>query len=82
MQETMRLAPAGWVTSRRATEDVVLDGLALPAGTVVYLDIFNIHRDPKHWGPDAGAFRPERFDKVGGGRQEWWVVVVVVVVID
>ena len=75
LQETLRLAPPLWVTNRRAEEDFELDGVALPAGTVVYLDIFNIHRDPKHWGPDPLAFRPERFDKVcvlcvgGGGEQ-------------
>lgn len=35
----------------------------MAAGTYVFLPIWNIQRDPLNWGPDADAFRPDRFDE-------------------
>ncbi|OBZ76028.1 hypothetical protein A0H81_03501 [Grifola frondosa] len=33
----------------------------IPAKTKVTYSVFKMHRDPKHWGPDAEAFDPDRF---------------------
>lgn len=54
------------MTSREALQDITLPphGLFLPKGTVVYIDIWGIQRDPDYW-RDPEAFQPERFmDKV------------------
>ncbi|KAG6359545.1 hypothetical protein INS49_013066 [Diaporthe citri] len=36
-------------------------GTALPAGTIVGMNAWVVHRDPEIFGPDADAWRPERW---------------------
>ncbi|KAJ7038031.1 cytochrome P450 monooxygenase [Mycena alexandri] len=40
---------------------LVIAGHAFPAGTVLSVPSFTIHRDPAVWGADVEAFRPERW---------------------
>jgi len=58
VEEFMR-AGAMFVTlfARTATEDVVIDGTTIPAGTSVAVSPVAANRDPAHWGED-----PETFD--------------------
>ncbi|EQC28152.1 hypothetical protein SDRG_14109 [Saprolegnia diclina VS20] len=60
MTEALRLFPPGPGTSRTLEADLVLDGHTIPAGTLVYLPIWEINRSRLNWGDDADAFRPER----------------------
>jgi cytochrome P450 len=54
------------MTTREATQDILLNGLFIPQGSVVYIDIHGIQRSPKYWQQPL-QFMPERFlDKVGG----------------
>lgn len=39
-----------------------LGGLVVEPGTGVMADLWNLHRDPELWGPDADAFVPQRSD--------------------
>lgn len=48
-----RLAPAGGLA--------LPGGRAVPAGTVLSVPSYTIHRDRAVWGADADAFRPERW---------------------
>lgn len=61
VRESLRLSPPGWMTTREALEDILMPGgLFLPRGTVVYIDIRGIQRDPDFW-LEPDAFQPERF---------------------
>lgn len=62
--EAMRLYPPAWTFSRMATEDDVIGGHAVPAGTVVMLPPWVLHRDPACW-PNPEGFDPDRFDAFG-----------------
>lgn len=54
--ESMRLYPPGWVIGRTALSDYEVGGYIVPAGTVVLVSQYVMHRDPRYY-PD-----PERFD--------------------
>ncbi len=60
VQEAMRLFPPAAALVRRATRDVTLDGLAVAAGTAVYVPIYALHRRAALW-PDPDRFDPDRF---------------------
>lgn len=69
VKETLRLYPALSFTTRRAARDTALGGYYVPAGAVVAASVTNLHRDPAVWGPDAGEFRPERWEEGDGGLE-------------
>ena len=58
--ESMRLYPPAFVMFRRATTDAVVRGYRIPAGTIVTLPQFHVHRDDRYFeNPDS--FIPERW---------------------
>lgn len=59
--ESLHLRPPAWLLSREPTRDVVGGGHRLEAGTIVVISPWPLHHDPRSWGPDAAAFRPDRF---------------------
>ena len=60
IEESMRLYPPVWRLSRFAKDQDEIQGYTVPAGSVVVLTPYFIHRDPRYWErPDA--FEPERF---------------------
>jgi len=62
MKETLRLIPAIPITARATKNDVRLsNGVLLPKGVVIGIDIFHTHRKPEVWGPDASKFNPDNF---------------------
>ena len=56
IDEAMRLYPPVWLISRRTVVDDVLDGYDIPAGTLVCISPYTLHRHPTYWK------EPERFD--------------------
>jgi cytochrome P450 len=56
IEESMRLYPPAWATSRNAVEDDAIGGYRIPKGSLVLLSPWVTHRHPGVW--DA----PERFD--------------------
>jgi cytochrome P450 len=66
VDEALRLFPPAWALSRRAQRDDVIGGRAVPAGTLVIVSPWLLHRRGDSW-PDPLAFRPERFI-AGAGR--------------
>lgn len=61
IKESMRLYPAVYAFGREAIEDVEIGGYRIPKGVNVGLFNHVAHRDPRWWGDDADAFKPERW---------------------
>ena len=60
VDESLRLYPPAWVVTRQALADDVVAGVAVPAGTLVIVCTWGLHRDPALWeAPEE--FRPDRF---------------------
>jgi cytochrome P450 len=60
--ETLRLYPPAWVITRSTPVDTVLGNRAIPAGSMVIVCPWLIHRDPQRW-PLPDAFLPQRFER-------------------
>ncbi|XP_058060858.1 cytochrome P450 4C1-like [Anopheles bellator] len=61
LKETMRLYPVGPLIARQCTHDTQISTTIIPKGVTVVLGIFNIQRNPQHWGPTPDKFEPENF---------------------
>ena len=60
--EALRLFPPVVNIPKKFGEDVEVNGYMIQAGTIINLHVPALHRNPKYWGPDPDAFRPDRFD--------------------
>ncbi|XP_011864532.1 PREDICTED: cytochrome P450 4C1-like isoform X1 [Vollenhovia emeryi] len=60
IKEALRLYPSVYFISRVTNEEVQLKSYLIPAGTVVQLNIYGVHRDPNFW-PNPEVFDPDRF---------------------
>ncbi|XP_053202706.1 cytochrome P450 4C1-like [Panonychus citri] len=68
VKEGLRLCPSVPLIGRSATEDMTISGHTVPAGTVIYCFIYQLHRDPEIF-PDPEVFNPDRFlPENSGGR--------------
>lgn len=65
VRECLRLYPPIFYVSRTLQEDDTIEGLRLPAGSVVRIPVLAMLRDESTWGEDAGDFNPDRFAKPG-----------------
>ncbi|KAH8420710.1 hypothetical protein KR222_002482 [Zaprionus bogoriensis] len=62
LNESMRVMAPVPVVSRQTSEDVLLsNGIVIPKGVQIALDIFHLHRNKKVWGSDAETFNPDHF---------------------
>jgi cytochrome P450 len=60
VEETLRLYPPAWLVTRRALDDDLIDGTQVPAGSLIIMSPWLLHRHPDLWS-DPQAFQPERF---------------------
>jgi cytochrome P450 len=60
LTEAMRLYPPVYTMFRESVEPVELAGYELPAGSMVMLPQWGVHRDPR-WYDDPEAFDPDRW---------------------
>ncbi|KAG0181209.1 cytochrome P450-dit2 [Apophysomyces sp. BC1034] len=68
IKENLRTSgPASVLGARKAQEDVVVGGLFVPKGTLLSVDVYNIHHNPEVWN-NPELFDPERFSE--GGEYE------------
>lgn len=62
LEESMRLYPPAWVSDRVALEDDRFNDFSYPAGTILALFYYGLHRSEKYWEQPA-EFKPDRFMK-------------------
>ena len=62
LTESMRLYPPIWRIGRVALEPMMLAGYRIPAGGMICLPQYIIHRDPR-WYANPMEFRPERWTR-------------------
>ncbi|MED6222811.1 hypothetical protein PIB30_068024 [Stylosanthes scabra] len=68
MNEALRLYPPAPNVQRQARQDIEIEGLMVPKGTNMWIDVVGMHHDKELWGEDANEFKPERFmEDVNGG---------------
>ena len=58
--EAMRVYPPTWRLVRRALREVEVGGYRVPAGALVVVSAYAMHRDARYF-PDPERFAPERF---------------------
>lgn len=61
LTEAMRVYPPVYLIGREATCDLELGGYRVRKGTTIFMSQWVSHRDPRYFGPDPEAFRPERW---------------------
>lgn len=59
--EALRLYPPIYTFSRTANEDDEIGGYRIPAGSIVSISPYAVHRNPAYW-EDPDCFDPKRFD--------------------
>jgi cytochrome P450 len=64
--EALRLYPPAWTIERNAVGDDDVAGVPVPAGSLVAISPYLVHRHPGFW-PDPAGFDPRRFAPGGAG---------------
>jgi len=71
LREALRLCPPVAVAGRTAMRDIAVDGYRVPAGSMILVGVFGMHRDPALW-PDPLTFAPERFSPEHMSKLDRW----------
>ena len=61
IKESLRLYPSVPNIKRYISEDIVLNGYKVPAGSTISMHIYSLHRNEEVF-PDPLVFKPERFE--------------------
>ncbi len=68
IDEVLRLYPPTWITGRVAVGEDWLDGQSIPAGALLLLSPWAMHRHPLFW-PEPERFDPQRFSPAERARR-------------
>ncbi|XP_059172327.1 cytochrome P450 3A24-like [Physella acuta] len=69
INETLRLYPPAPIMSRKAAQTKTYGKITIPKGAGVWIPIFAILTDPKHY-PDPEKFDPERFSEKNTAKRD------------
>ncbi|XP_045507838.1 cytochrome P450 4C1-like [Colias croceus] len=62
INEALRLyPPAPFVLRKTKRQTTFSDGIVIPEDASILVSLWGLHRNKKHWGPDADCFDPDRF---------------------
>ncbi len=71
LHEALRLCPPAASVGRAATQDIVVDGYRVEAGTLLGVGIYALHRDPALWERPL-EFDPDRFSPQNAKNRDRW----------
>ncbi|MGD9618921.1 MAG: cytochrome P450 [Mycolicibacterium sp.] len=71
LNEALRLCPPAAGVGRVAVRDIAVGGYRVPAGSLLAIGIYALHRDPAIW-PDPSRFDPDRFSPANCARRDRW----------
>jgi cytochrome P450 len=69
INESMRLYPPAWIADRVALDDDSVNGISFPAGTIIGLFYYGLHRSTQYW-KDPLRFDPGRFTRTDDDDKE------------
>ncbi|KAH8808645.1 cytochrome P450 3A5 [Xylogone sp. PMI_703] len=69
-KEVLRYYPPSPSVAREAAEDVEIDGVFIPKGTLITIVAGVQHNNPTIWGPTADEFDPDRWDNLPKPAQD------------
>ena len=72
IEEAMRLYPPVPQIARQALAEDRIDGVRVPRGAIINMNIWLAHRHPDVW-QDAERFDPERFDAARSGNRQRFI---------
>ena len=75
LHEIWRCGPVGPIAATRSPNtDCKIGKYIIPAGTIVFPNLYSMTQDPNLWGSDVNEFKPERFLSKDGKsfQNSWW----------
>ncbi len=60
VEEGLRLYPPAFAIGRESLAEDTIDGVTIPKGVIMFINIYALHRNPKYW-EDPEVFNPDRF---------------------